>query len=285
MKLTEISTVKALCTEYGFSFKKKFGQNFLVNNRVPEQIAENSEGTCVLEIGPGIGTLTMELSKVCEKVVAVEIDKTLETLLEVTLGELDNVKVIFDDIMKTDIKKLCEEEFGDKPVSVCANLPYYITTPVLLHLLQSGVNFTSITVMIQKEVADRLCANAGTPEYGAITLACQRFGKVKKLFDVPKSNFYPVPGVDSTVITVIPSEKEDVYVENEEMLSRIIRATFNQRRKTLFNALSYEIKEFSKSELAEMIVECGFREDIRGEKLTLKEFAALSNIMYERCKK
>ncbi len=279
MKLTEISTVKALCAELGFSFKKKFGQNFLVSASVPADIAENAAGMCVLEIGPGIGTMTHELCQVCEKVVAVEIDRTLEPLLEVTVGGNENLKVIFDDIMKVDIKSLCEEDFGDKEVAVCANLPYYITTPVILHLLQSGVAFKNITVMVQKEVADRLCASAGTPEYGAVTLACQRYGKVVKLFDVPKHCFYPVPGVDSTVISVLPGEKEDIYVKDEELLTKVIRASFNQRRKTLVNALSAELSNMSKAQIAEIITSCGFRDDIRGERLTLADFAKIVNNM------
>jgi len=279
MKLTEISTIKALCTQFGFGFKKKFGQNFLTTAEVPERIAENAEGICALEIGPGFGTLTAELCKVAEKVVALEIDTSLAPVLETTVGEYKNLKVIFKDAMKIDLAELCREEFGDKEIAVCANLPYYITTPILLHLLESGVSFKSITVMVQKEVADRLSANAGTPEYGAITLTCQRYGRVKKLFDVPKHCFFPSPNVDSSVVTIIPAEREDIYVKDEELLKRIIRATFNQRRKTLVNALSAEIKSKSKEELAALIVSLGFRADIRGEKLTLAEFASIANKM------
>ena len=279
MKLTELSTVKSLCSQFGFSFKKKFGQNFIVSQSVPEDIAAVAEGGCALEIGPGIGTLTRELCDVCEKVVAIEIDTTLIPLLETTVGDCKNLKVLFQDAMKTDIKKLCEEEFGDKKVYVCANLPYYITTPVLMHLLESGVQFEAITVMVQKEVADRLCAKAGTSEYGAITVTCQRYGKVVKLFDVPKHCFYPVPGVDSAVVSIIPAEKEEIYCKDEQLLTKVIRATFNQRRKTLVNALSAEIKHLSKAEIAEVIVKCGHREDIRGEKLTLAQFAEIVNNM------
>ncbi len=279
MKLTEISTVKALCAEFGFSFKKKFGQNFIISAEVPKMIAENAEGQCVLEIGPGMGTLTRELCEVCEKVVAVEVDTSLEPLLEITVGEYENLKVIFGDIMKQNIAELCREEFGDKKVAVCANLPYYITTPVIMYLLESGVGFESITVMVQKEVADRLCASAGTSEYGAITLFCARYGKVKKLFDVPKSKFYPVPGVDSAVITIVPAEKEDIYVKDEEKLTKVIRGAFNQRRKTLVNALNSEFPGMTKAEIADIITSCGFREDIRGERLTLADFAKIVNNM------
>ncbi|MBR2460148.1 MAG: 16S rRNA (adenine(1518)-N(6)/adenine(1519)-N(6))-dimethyltransferase RsmA [Clostridia bacterium] len=279
MKLTEISTIKALCEEYGFGFKKKFGQNFLVNARVPARIAESAEGTCALEIGPGIGTMTRELAEICPKVVAIEIDTSLAPLLENTLSDLDNVEVVFADAMKLDLAALCREKFGDSPVSVCANLPYYITTPIILHLLECGVKFRNITVMIQKEVADRLCARAGTPEYGAITLTCARYGKVKKLFDVPRSAFYPVPGVDSTVVTVLPDEKEDIFVKDEKALTRIIRASFNQRRKTLVNGMSGEFPQYTKQELAQLLVACGFREDVRGETLTLADFAKIVNAM------
>ena len=279
MKLTEISTVKALCNEFGFGFKKKFGQNFIVSQSVPEDIAAVAEGGCALEIGPGIGTLTRELCNVCEKVVAVEIDTTLAPLLETTVGDCKNLKVFFEDVMKTDIKKLCDEEFAGKKIYVCANLPYYITTPVLMHLLESGVQFESITVMVQKEVADRLTAKAGTSEYGAITVTCQRYGKVVKLFDVPKHCFYPVPGVDSSVVSIIPAEKEKIICRDEEMLTKVIRATFNQRRKTLVNALSAELHHLSKAEITEIIVKCGHREDIRGEKLTLAQFAEIVNNM------
>lgn len=280
MKLTEMSTIKAICAEFGFSFKKKFGQNFLISEQIPQRIAEHASGCCVLEIGPGIGTLTAELCRVCDKVAAVEIDRSLMPVLEATLGEYKNLTVIFEDIMKTDISALCKEAFGDageSDICVCANLPYYITTPVILHLLESGVKFKHITVMVQKEVADRLCAEAGTPEYGAVTLACARYGKVKKLFDVPKGCFYPVPGVDSAVISVIPAEKEDVYVKDEAVLTRLIRASFNQRRKTLVNAIAGEFSGRTKSELAGLLVECGFREDIRGEKLSLADFAKVAN--------
>ncbi len=278
MKLTDISTVKALCSQYGFGFKKKFGQNFIVSASVPEDIAATASGGCVLEIGPGIGTLTRELCNVCEKVVAVEIDNSLAPLLETTVGDCENLKVIFRDIMKTDIKALCDEEFPGKKVFVCANLPYYITTPVLMHLLKSGVDFEAITVMVQKEVADRLCAKAGTSEYGAITLACQMYGKIVKLLDVPKHCFYPVPGVDSAVVSIIPSEKEIIQCNDTETLTRLIRATFNQRRKTLVNVMSAEFK-MQKPDVAEIIVGCGHREDIRGEKLTLSEFAEIVNNM------
>jgi 16S rRNA (adenine1518-N6/adenine1519-N6)-dimethyltransferase len=212
-------------------------------------------------------------------VVAIEIDTTLVPLLETTVGDCKNLKVLFQDARKTDIKALCEQEFGDRKVFVCANLPYYITTPVIMHLLESGVQFEAITVMVQKEVADRLTAKAGTAEYGAITVTCQRYGKVVKLFDVPKHCFYPVPGVDSSVVSIIPAEREQIYVKDEKLLTKVIRATFNQRRKTLVNALSAEITHISKAEIAEIIVKCGHREDIRGEKLTLAQFAEIVNNM------
>ncbi len=277
MKLTEISTIKALCSQFGFDFKKKFGQNFIISADIPEKIAKNASGICVIEIGPGFGTLTDELCRVAEKVVSLEIDTSLIPVLEATVGKYENLKILFKDVMKINISELCREEFGDKEIAVCANLPYYITTPVLFHLLESEVKFKNITVMVQKEVAERLCADAGTSEYGAITLTCQRYGKVKKLFDVPKYCFYPSPKVDSSVITIIPEEKEDIYVKNEELLKKIIRAAFNHRRKTLVNALSAEFGQKTKKELEKIIVLNGFREDIRGEKLSLADFAKIAN--------
>ena len=282
MDLCNLSTIKSIMAEAGITFRKEFGQNFLTNRIIPEEISENCADTSdrlIIEIGPGIGCLTQELAMRYSKVVAVEIDKGLIPVLARTLEEFDNITVINDDIMKIDIAELVEKYSDGKPVSVCANLPYYITTPVLMHLLESGVQFEAITVMVQKEVADRLCAKAGTSEYGAITVTCQRYGKVVKLFDVPKHCFYPVPGVDSAVVSIIPAEKEEIYCKDEQLLTKVIRATFNQRRKTLVNALSAEIKHLSKAEIAEVIVKCGHREDIRGEKLTLAQFAEIVNNM------
>ena len=279
VNLTDLHTVKDLCNRFGFGVKKKFGQNFIIDAKIPDIISSTAEGQCALEIGPGIGTLTEALCRRCEKVVSVEIDRTLEKLLDFTVGDFSNLKVVFADVMKTDILSLCREEFGDKKVCVCANLPYYVTSPVLLLLMECGFPFESITVMVQKEVADRLCADPGTPEYGAITLTCRRYGRPVKLADVPKTSFYPVPGVDSAVVSIIPAEKEEIYCKDEELLTKVIRASFNQRRKTLVNALSSGLALKTKEEYEKIIVSCGHRADVRGEKLSLSDFAEIVNNM------
>ena len=279
LNLTDVHTVKALCREFGFGTKKKFGQNFITDEKVPDIISDTAKGMCALEIGPGLGTLTEALCRKCEKVVSVEIDTSLEKLLGLTVGNFTNLRVVFSDIMKTDIAALCKEEFTDRKVCVCANLPYYVTSPVLLRLMDCGFPFESITVMVQKEVADRLCAKPGTPEYGAITLTCQRYGRPVKLTDVPRTSFYPVPGVDSAVVSIISSGKENIFCKDEELLTKVIRASFNQRRKTLVNALYSGIGRKTKEEYAKLLVSCGFSADVRGEKLSLSDFAKIVNNM------
>ena len=281
MKLTEISTIKALCTQFGFGFKKKFGQNFLTTAEVPERIAENAEGICALEIGPGFGTLTAELCKVAEKVVALEIDTSLAPVLETTVGEYKNLKVIFKDAMTIDLAELCREEFGDKEIAVCANLPYYITTPILMALLESGLPFEYITIMIQSEVADRLCAKAGSKEYGAITAVLKYYGEAEKLFKVSAGNFIPAPKVDSTVVRIRLHKQKPYTPKDEETLFKTIRAAFEQRRKTLPNALSAGFPEIPKETLTALIEECGHRPDIRGERLDIADFVALADKIFE----
>lgn len=281
--LTDLSFLRALTREYGIVPKKKYGQNFLINRMVPERIAlagcpDERDG--VLEIGPGLGTLTYELCKRAAKVVALEIDASLLPVLEYTLSEFDNVKVIEKDIMKTDLAELCTQEFSEcKHVRVCANLPYYITTPVLMYLLESGVNFKSITVMVQKEVADRITARAGSAEYGAITAAVGFYGQAKKLFTVSPGSFFPAPNVESCVLQI------ECYVHSpyencdRELLFSLIRAAFEQRRKTLRNALKKVLlpgeTEFLECKLEEM----GFQADIRGEKLDISQYAELARAL------
>lgn len=278
MKLTDISYIKNQMEAHGVNFKKKFGQNFLTNERVVERIAENAaEG--VLEIGPGLGVLTVELCRNAKKVVAVEIDDTIIPLLKENTVGFDNLKIINTDVLKVDINKLIEEEFGDcKSVSVCANLPYYITTPVIMALAESGAGFESITVMIQKEVVTRLCAKPGNGEYGAITAALSYYGKCEKLFDVSAGNFIPKPKVDSAVMR-INLYKEPPVSANREMLMKVIRGAFSQRRKTLANSLGTEFSHFGKAQIIEIIEKAGFPADIRGEKLSLEDFAKLANII------
>lgn len=275
MKLTDIGTVKELMGEN--AFKKQFGQNFLISESVPRRIAESGYAEGVLEIGPGIGTLTRELCAVANKVVAVEIDTTLLPILEKTLADFDNVTVINNDVMKVDIASLVEEKFSDcKEVAVCANLPYYITSPVLMKLLESKVGFTSITVMVQKEVATRLAAPAGHETYGALTAAVSYYASVKKLFDVPAGCFMPKPKVDSAVVK-LTLYKEPPVDCNEETLFKVIKGAFAQRRKTLVNSLSTVIGHIPKSELATIITSCGFAEGVRGETLDIAAFAKIAN--------
>lgn len=279
MKLTDIGTVKELMGEN--AFKKQFGQNFLISESVPRRIAEAGYAEGVLEIGPGIGTLTRELCAQAKKVVAVEIDTTLLPILEKTLADFDHVTVINNDIMKVDVAALVAEHFSDcQEVAVCANLPYYITSPVLMKLLESKVGFTSITVMVQKEVATRLSAPAGHETYGALTAAVSYYASVKKLFDVPAGCFMPKPKVDSAVVKLTLYKEPPVNC-NEETLFKVIKGAFAQRRKTLVNSLSTVIGHIPKSELATIITSCGFAEGVRGETLDIAAFAKIANAIDE----
>lgn len=279
MNLFDISTIKQLIGRYGFNFSKSLGQNFLTARWVPDKIislAQIDESTGVLEIGPGIGALTSELSKTAGRVVAVEIDKKLIPLLRETLGICSNVDIVNENILKTDLQALVSGYFeGLRPV-VCANLPYNITTPVLSKLIEAGC-FEKITVMVQKEVALRICSRPGTSEYGAFTVYINYHCMPEILFDVPPDCFIPRPGVTSSVISLTPKEKPD-FVNDESMFFKIVRAAFAQRRKTLVNALSSCFGgKPDKTELARIISGCGYSEKIRGETLGIPEFAAISN--------
>ncbi len=283
MSLTDIGYVKRLMQTHGITFQKKFGQNFLINPSVPERIAAECGAKpedAILEIGPGIGTMTQYLCEMYKKVVAVEIDRALIPVLGETLADYDNVTVIEGDIMKTDLPALFSEHFPQKNVTVCANLPYYITTPILMLLLESGLPLDNITVMIQKEVADRLAAAPGTADYGAVTAAVQYYAAVEKLFNVSAGNFLPAPKVDSAVVRLRLYKDKPVKVESEDMLFRVIRAAFGQRRKTLINALSAGMGDFTKDELSVAIREAGFAEGIRGERLSTTEFGQLSDVLF-----
>lgn len=284
MKLTDISVIRALMGEEQTTFKKKFGQNFLINENVVEKIATGCGEDAragILEIGPGIGVLTCELAKRFDKVVTVEIDDTMIPILEKTLAEFDNISVIHSDILKVDLVSVMKEHFSDvSEVRVCANLPYYITTPILMHLLESGIPFKSITVMVQKEVADRLCAPAGSPLYGAVTASVSYYGKATRLFVVSAGNFMPAPKVDSAVVRIDLYEKPPVDC-NFKTIMRVIRGAFLQRRKTLVNALASEFSHVSKENISKAIVNSGFSADIRGEKLSLSDFAKVANALDE----
>lgn len=267
--------------KYDFVFQKKFGQNFLIDTHVLDKIisaAEITKEDFVLEIGPGIGTMTQYLACAAREVVAVEIDKALIPILEDTLQDYSNVTVLNEDILKVDIKKLADEHNNGKPIKVVANLPYYITTPIIMGLFEGDVPIESITVMVQKEVADRMQVGPGTKEYGALSLAVQYYAEPYIVANVPPNCFMPRPKVGSAVIRLTKHAEPPVEVYDTKLMFRIIRASFNQRRKTLANGLNNSPElSFGKEEIQRAIKACGFPEGIRGEALTLEEFAALTN--------
>ena len=267
--------------KYDFVFQKKFGQNFLIDPHVLDKIV-NAAGITkddfVLEIGPGIGTMTQYLAVAAGKVFAVEIDKALIPILGDTLKDFPNVQVINEDILKVDIKKLAEEHNNGKPIKVVANLPYYITTPIIMGLFESGVPVDSITVMVQKEVAERMQVGPGTKDYGALSLAVQYYAEPYIVANVPPNCFMPRPKVGSAVIRLTRHEKPPVEVKDEKLMFRLIRASFNQRRKTLANGLNNSSElSFTKEEIQQTIEACGFPPGVRGEALTLEDFARLAN--------
>ena len=278
MDLCNEKDIRALLGRHGFRFSKSMGQNFLIQGWVPRDIADSAglDGDCgVLEIGPGIGPLTVELAKRAGRVAAVELDRSLLPILEETLSPYPNVTVIPGDIMKLSIPDLISAQFEGLRPAACANLPYNITTPVLTRLLEAGC-FSSITVMIQREVARRICADPGTADYGAFSLFCQYHARCAMLFDVPPDCFLPAPKVTSTVVRLVPLETPPVDAEPQALFA-VIRAAFAQRRKTLLNALSAAFgQRFSKEELRDILVQCGLPETIRGERLYLDEFSKLS---------
>lgn len=276
----------AVLKKYDFNFQKKYGQNFLVDTHILEKIidaAQVGRDDFVVEIGPGIGTMTQYLCEHAREVLAVEIDKNLIPILQDTLAEYDNVTVLNEDILKVDLKKMAEEKNGGRPIKVVANLPYYITTPIIMGLFESHVPLKSITVMVQKEVADRMQVGPGTKDYGALSLAVQYYASPRAAMSVPPSCFIPKPNVGSAVICLTRYEKPPVETEDEKLMFRLIRASFNQRRKTLANSLnnSPEI-HYSKEEIGRAIEEMGLMQNVRGEALTLKQFAQLSTIMKKR---
>ena len=278
------NTIEVL-QKYNFIFQKKFGQNFLIDTHVLDKIigsAEITKDDVVLEIGPGIGTMTQYLACAAKKVIAVEIDKALIPILEDTLSEYENVRVINHDVLKVDIAKLAEEENGGKPIKVVANLPYYITTPIIMGLFENHVPIKSITVMVQKEVADRMQVGPGTKDYGALSLAVQYYAKPYIVANVPPNCFMPRPKVGSAVIRLERYENPPVTVEDEKLMFRLIRASFNQRRKTLANGLKNSPGlDYTKEEIEAAIEALGRGASIRGEALTLEEFAKLADLLSE----
>ena len=267
-------------TRYGISTKKRYGQNFLINRAVPERIAQygcTGDSVGVIEIGPGMGTLTYELCKRAKRVVALEIDETLLPVLSETLGEFDNVKVLLKDVLKTDLSSLCKTEFPDcEKICVCANLPYYITSPVLTYLLESGAPLSSVTVMVQKEVADRLTASPGSAEYGALTAAVGYYGEAKKLFSVSPGSFLPAPKVESAVVRICIHERSPYADCDPKLLFSLIRTAFGQRRKTLRNTLRGLLTDREAEAVRKEIERLGYPPDVRGERLSVSDFADLS---------
>ena len=279
--LTNLSYIKDLSERYGFTFEKKFGQNFIVNPSVCPRICEHAEvdeKTGVIEIGVGVGVLTSELAKNAAKVVAIEIDTTLKPLLEETLADFDNIEIIFDDVLNVDLNQLIKEKFGDMRVVVCANLPYYITSPIIMKLLEDRLPVDNITVMVQKEAAQRLCAAEKSREIGAISLAVQYYSAPKMCFSVSPGSFYPPPKVTSSVIRLDVKKDNDIKPESEKNMFRLIRAAFNQRRKTFVNSVSSTLS-MPKADIEAALTEIGENPMVRPEKLSLKQFAQLSDIL------
>ena len=274
---------KYILEKYGLRAKKKYGQNFLIDPGVVERIVEAAQITkddCVLEIGPGIGSMTQILSKAAGKVVCVEIDRSLQPVLEETLGDCENVKILWEDVLDVDLQALCEEYGGGCPLKVVANLPYYVTTPILMKLLElKSSAFSSITVMIQKEVADRIRSAPGSREYGALSLAVRYYAEPEMVMIVKPGCFMPRPGVDSCVLCMHAHETPPVQ-EDERMMFALIRAAFNQRRKTLANAVSHgyslDGRTFTREQVAEALTEMGLSPSVRGEALSLEQFAELT---------
>ena len=280
MDLTSVKTIKDICARYGFVFKKGLGQNFLTDNTVLDETvlaAEIENG--VLEIGPGFGVLTYALAKTGKKVVAVEVDDRLLPVLGETLAEFDNVEVVHQDILKTDITELLNDKFDGKKISIAANLPYYITTPIITRLLELRLPVNNMVFMVQKEVAERIAAKKSR-DVGAISLYCQYFAEPEIICTVPAGSFYPPPKVDSAVLRLRMLDEPRVKVQDEELLFKVIRASFGQRRKTLANGLSGGLG-LDKQAIMNIIVDCGFSETVRGETLSLEDFAKIADRISE----
>lgn len=283
MNLADIKTIQRLLSNQGFSFKKSLGQNFLINEAVCPAMAMAAcdRNTGVLEIGPGIGVLTVELSKVAKKVVAIELDERLKKILPITLADCKNVDVIFGDVMKLDLKQIINEHFTDcNKISICANLPYYITSPIIMMLLESRLVVDNITVMVQKEAAERLCAKVGARESGAVTVTVNYYTDAEILFEVDRKSFLPPPNVDSAVIQLHILKEPPIKVNDEKKFFSLVKCCFAQRRKTLINTVS-NTAGISKDTLRSALAELNLSETVRGEQLSLAQLAALSNLLYK----
>lgn len=280
--LTDINTIKTLIGKNDFRFSKSLGQNFIIDPDICPEMAAScgaDKNSLVIEIGPGIGVLTQELSRVAGKVVSIEIDKQLLPILDKTLSECENVKIITGDVMKLDLNELIESERETfKKVFVCANLPYYITSPIIIKLIENKLPLESITVMVQKEAADRLCAEVGSRQAGAVTVAVNYRAQASKLFDVPKTAFMPSPKVDSAVIKLDMRDEPPVKVNDEEIFFKTVRAAFGQRRKTAVNSLSSGLG-ISKEKIAQILTGRGFDLNVRAETMTMEDFANISNLI------
>lgn len=276
--LSNISVIRDVLSRHGFSFSKGLGQNFLINPTVCPRMAEMGNakpGWGIIEIGAGVGVLTAELARRADKVVCIEIDGRLLPVLDETLAEFDNIKIVNEDVLKVDLHKLIEQEFAGMPVAVCANLPYYITSPIIMNLLEAHLPIASLTVMVQKEAAARLCAEPGNREVGAVSIAVRYYSDPKILFQVSRGSFLPAPDVDSTVIRLDVRDRPPVEVGSEEQFFKVVRAAFSQRRKTLPNTLSAGLG-IPKAQAIEMLEKAGIPTNLRAEQLTLDQFALLS---------
>lgn len=285
--LSNIKTIKEILSSHGFTFSKALGQNFLINPSVcPKMAMESGAGDNigVIEVGPGIGVLTNELAKIAKKVVAIEIDDRLIPVLAQTLSDFDNVKVIHGDVLKLDLHKIIEEEFSGMQVVVCANLPYYITSPVIMKLLEDKLRINAITVMVQKEAAQRICAKVGTRQSGAVTVSVNYYSEPKMLFGVSAGSFMPAPNVDSAVIRLDIFKEPKVEVLDEKTFFKVVRAAFSQRRKTLANSLSSGLSQ-PKEVINQLMQACSLAANLRPEQLSMQDFASLANAYYERDKK
>lgn len=283
-RLSSHKATKKVVEKHGFKFSKSLGQNFLIDDNVIDRIlagARLSEGDKIIEVGPGIGTLTREMGKVADQVVAIEIDKTLIPILQETLSDLENVEVINQDILKVNVEELVKEKLSGGPVKLVANLPYYITTPIVMKFLEENIPVTDIVVMVQKEVADRMNAGPGTKDYGALSVAVQYYCETEIVAKAPRHMFIPQPNVDSTVIGLHVRPERKYHVDNEEIFFKTVKASFGQRRKTLLNALG-RLGFLSKDEIKEVLAEANIDEKRRGETLTIEEFATLSNKVNSR---
>ena len=282
--LTDYKAVTELLRRHGFHFSKSMGQNFLTAAWVPERIADEAcltKEDGVLEVGPGVGCLTTQLARRAGWVVALELDRRLESVLAETMAEHDNVRIVFRDAVKTDLRELCRQELGDRPWKVCANLPYNVTSPLITAFLEADC-FESVTVMVQKEVAERMCASPRTGEYGAFSLLVQWYTEPERLFDVPPHCFIPQPKVTSAVVRMTRREKKPAAVLDQAFFFRVIRAAFNQRRKTLPNALTAGIGGLDRPSAEAALAAAGIPAKARGEELSLEQFAALSNALFRR---